>query len=651
MGRIGRVCLFVCLVLTLLVVGSGRSHAASPAPTFGDLNPGPTKIVRGTDGALWFTEHTGNRIGRLTVTGVFSFYAVPTPRSGPLGIAAVGTFVWFTEEYRAAIGRLNIVTGQMTEFPIPTSDSWPTAIAVSKDGDAWFTELHGDRIGRVDPLSGTVVEYPLHSGDAPNAIVAGPDGGMWFTENQGQRVGRIAADGGIRDYSLVTKQSSPLVQPDPEDIVVGPDGALWIAEPGTLQVARLTTTGVLSQFSGLGPTTFALGPDGGIWYLRSDDVIGRLDAHGKATFGTGDSQPPLLQVEQLDRNYTGITAGPDGEIWLAASQDNTIVRLQITGTPYTQYQTYTRFQIPGSSGEPIAVAAAPGGALWIAQPMLNAIGRRTADGRLQEFIVPTRDAEPNSLAVAADGSVWFSEPVTEQVGHLTTTGVFSEYPLTRNSDPVAVLLSQDGHTLWVAERGLGLLARLDTGTEAVTAIPVPGGPNAFVDALALGPQGTIWFGMQYTTMLGVVDANGTTSLVSGTHDSTYGLLRTALEGGVWVAGQLAQNRIDRATGADKLDRYYLPTRYATPEDIVENRLGSAWFTEGDADQVAHIDMASRKVTEYPVPTALSFPAGICVDSQGTIWFTERAGNALATVSADGVVTEFPLPTVPESGTS
>ena len=278
--------------------------------------------------------------------------------------------------------------------------------------------------------------------------------------------------------------------------------------------------------------------------------------------------------------------------------------------------------------------------------MLNAIGRRTADGALHEYMVPTPDAEPNSLAVAADGSVWFSEPLRDRVGHLSAGGVFTEYPLARDSNPVAVLLSRDGQTLWVAERGLGLLARLDTSSGAVTTLPVPGGPKAFVDALTLDAQGGLWFGLQYSSMLGMVERDGRTSLVSGTHDSFYGLLRPALEGGVWVAGQYKQNRLDRATGAVKLDRYYLPTRYATPIDVVEDRMGSAWFTEGDADQVAHVDMASRKVTEYPVPTAASDPAGICVDSQGTIWFTERAGNALATVSPGGAIHEYPLPVVP-----
>jgi streptogramin lyase len=222
--------------------------------------------------------------------------------------------------------------------------------------------------------------------------------------------------------------------------------------------------------------------------------------------------------------------------------------------------------------------------------------------------------------------------------------------IAKDSNPVAVLLSQDGRTLWVAERGLGLLARLDTTSGAMTTLPVPGDPAAFVDALALNPASGVWFGLQYLTRLGVVSTDGALTLVSGIHDRYSGVLRTALEGGVWVARQFLKSRIARATGAVTLDRYFLPTTHATATDIAQDRLGSARLTEEAAKRVAHFDMASRKVTAYPVPRAQSDPRGICVDGKGGKWFAERTGNALARVSPDGKIQAFPLPVVAGSKT-
>jgi virginiamycin B lyase len=44
--------------------------------------------VTGPDGALWFTEWTGNNIGCITTTGAITEYPLPTVNSGPAGITA-----------------------------------------------------------------------------------------------------------------------------------------------------------------------------------------------------------------------------------------------------------------------------------------------------------------------------------------------------------------------------------------------------------------------------------------------------------------------------------------------------------------------------------------------------------------------------------
>ncbi|MBC5825710.1 MAG: hypothetical protein GIW99_05460 [Candidatus Eremiobacteraeota bacterium] len=72
-------------------------------------NAGPLDIATGSDGALWFTEETANKIGRMG-TG-----------------------------------------GSLSEFPIPTADSLPFGLTSAPDGGLWFTENNGDKIGRIHP--------------------------------------------------------------------------------------------------------------------------------------------------------------------------------------------------------------------------------------------------------------------------------------------------------------------------------------------------------------------------------------------------------------------------------------------------------------------------------------------------------------------
>src|SRR6266478_7098739 len=96
--------------------------ATGQSPTFTEYpiltaNSQPNGIVTGLDGALWFVEFGGNKIGRITTDGT------------------------------------------IREFPVPTAISLPRFIAAASDGALWFTEGAGNKIGRIT-TDGVVTEYP-----------------------------------------------------------------------------------------------------------------------------------------------------------------------------------------------------------------------------------------------------------------------------------------------------------------------------------------------------------------------------------------------------------------------------------------------------------------------------------------------------------
>jgi streptogramin lyase len=65
-------------------------------------NSGPTTIALAADGALWFTESAGNRIGRMSPdgSGVREF-ALPNPNSSPRIIASAPTATCGSRSTRA----------------------------------------------------------------------------------------------------------------------------------------------------------------------------------------------------------------------------------------------------------------------------------------------------------------------------------------------------------------------------------------------------------------------------------------------------------------------------------------------------------------------------------------------------------------------
>ncbi len=303
-----------------LLLGAPLARAASisefPVPTG---NAMPFSIVAGPDGALWFTEFGGNRIGRISPAGAATDFAVPTPASQPF------------------------------------------SIAVGADGRLWFTEVNGNKIGQVT-TSGAITEVATPSGGNPGGIAAGPDGALWFTEISGNKIGRITTTGAITEFAVPTAASAP------HRIAAGVDGALWFTEVGAGKIGRITTAGAITEFplpnSAAKPFDITSGPDGALWFTEFDgNKIGRLSTAGVMTefaVPTAGSEPALIGV------------GPDGALWFSETGAGKLGRVSSLGA-------ITEFAIPTGGSEPQGVAAGPDGALWFVEEAANKVGRLLPD--------------------------------------------------------------------------------------------------------------------------------------------------------------------------------------------------------------------------------------------------------------------------------
>ena len=183
-------------------------HFAIPPPP-GPPGPAanPDSIAAGHDGAIWFTQPGRNLIGRAT-TGAAPLLTNTPVASEPWGIAAgPDGNLWFTQPRANSIARLT-PGGEVTAFPLPTPHAQPFRIAPGPDGALWFTEpgTHPTagtgpqlgQVGRILPygsdaaIQASIEEFPVPTSDStPGAIAAGPDGALWFTQSAGDRIGRV----------------------------------------------------------------------------------------------------------------------------------------------------------------------------------------------------------------------------------------------------------------------------------------------------------------------------------------------------------------------------------------------------------------------------------------------------------------------------
>ncbi|MCC2275221.1 hypothetical protein LKL35_07250 [Streptomyces sp. ET3-23] len=57
---------------------------------------------------MWFTEQTGNKIGRITPLGMITEFTVPTAASAPWAITPLDKILLFTEQAGNKIGKITI---------------------------------------------------------------------------------------------------------------------------------------------------------------------------------------------------------------------------------------------------------------------------------------------------------------------------------------------------------------------------------------------------------------------------------------------------------------------------------------------------------------------------------------------------------------
>lgn len=298
-------------VLVAPVLGTVPVHAAPTVTTY--PLPGsssfPYRITKGPDGALWFTEQQGRKIGTITSAGAITEYPVPNNYQ-PLDITAgPDGNLWFTGQGSPFLYRIT-TSGTITSF---SALSAPYAVAAGSDGALWFTtQAFGSNaweIGRMT-TAGAVTLYPI-AGNLSSflSITAGPDGAVWFSEQGNDpgdnAIGRMTTAGVYSRYTTPTASSFPM------GITTGPDGAIWFTETNAANIGRIDTAGNITEYpipSGEHPASgIATGPDGALWYSGGGSYgIGRITTTGSVT------QYPLTPATGAT---AGVTGGFDGAVW------------------------------------------------------------------------------------------------------------------------------------------------------------------------------------------------------------------------------------------------------------------------------------------------------------------------------------------------
>jgi len=181
--------------------------------------------------------------------------------------------IWWTGMWASLVGRLDPLTGDVREYPLPPS-ARPHSIVPDNEGFIWYLGNSNGTVGKLNPLTGDIREYDTGLAD-PHTGVFHPNGYFYFTAQRAGAVARLDPVGG----EVLTVNTCPR----PYGIKVGPDGYLYVAfngenaigqvDPETLEVNYFAIPHEDSRIRRLD-----IASDGSIWYVNSSrGKIGHLD--------------------------------------------------------------------------------------------------------------------------------------------------------------------------------------------------------------------------------------------------------------------------------------------------------------------------------------------------------------------------------------
>jgi virginiamycin B lyase len=243
----------------------------------------PADLKVGPDGAIWFTETRGSRIGRFDPdTHKFDEYEVTPPgvpnansaeflQTLPQDLAVIedqgqpadtvcegtppswepgtkrwkdvfdggacnATGIWFSNQspYANGLGRIDPYTKEMSYYPYPTPAGLVLDISPGKDGrTVWYWYMGARYGGWYDPVSKVFTQIPTPTPPFLCCGGAGADNAMYWGEAHANTIAR---------YDLATKTLSHVPVPSPRAIIIDfqvAAGTVWYAEYRANRIAEV----------------------------------------------------------------------------------------------------------------------------------------------------------------------------------------------------------------------------------------------------------------------------------------------------------------------------------------------------------------------------------------------------------------------------
>jgi streptogramin lyase len=275
----------------------------------------------------------------------------------------------------------------------------------------------------------------------------------------------------------------------PHDVLEGPARIVSsvVSAGGKSYVVDEMYTPSESNLSGI-----TSGPDGDIWFTGDVPQVGKSSI-------TGDMYEFLLSEYG---NATSIAQGPDGNLWVTL-YPAAIGRVSTKGD-LTAFPIGSKFG--SGQGYPFSIVSGPEKALWfVTNASPSYIGRITLAGKMTAYKVPA-GARLQWLALGSDGDLWFTDSGNDKIGRMTSTGAVKEFSVPTASAGLSGICQGPDGSLWFVEANANKIGSLSSsGSFHEYNIRTP---SSGAVAIVAGPDGALWFTEQSAGKIGRMTTSG-----------------------------------------------------------------------------------------------------------------------------------------------
>ena len=169
-----------------------------------------TRLVRSL-AAVFVLFFVYSAIGHAAPKAIAPPKEIAAPAAGSYSgtVAAADGSVWITQfDLNRVVQIVPGVTARV--FDVPSPNSGPAGIAITSDGAIWFAQFRSGKLGRIDPASGIVAEISLPSANSgPLDVAPAPDGSLWISEQTDSKLARLRGNNKIEEFPLPRQGRNP----------------------------------------------------------------------------------------------------------------------------------------------------------------------------------------------------------------------------------------------------------------------------------------------------------------------------------------------------------------------------------------------------------------------------------------------------------